>query len=561
MPNVPILETNVQTRALPTVQQSGFNFQTPQVDFSAEQQAQSNLVSEVKALQQKAKQRGDEVALIGAQTSMDDWEATNIYDAESGALARKGQDAFNTPNVYMSRYDKDMSERRKALANEEQRLAFDKLVMQRRGAIHNTLLNHERGQMDAYASKQIAAGDEAALNRAMLNFNNPAIVQDAIDERKRLAHSSARIEGLDGDVLSNQLKDVESSTHLAVLRRWADTNTSSALGYYEKHKSTLTASDLEKADALIRPVELNHDAKMIADKVIEKAMDNAKKKEGYSALPSEFDVFTAIQEQAKDPDVAARAQKIADGYLSSMRNTRDQSWKDASQEAWAYVNNGREVPASVEARMKPEDVADMQNTGEPDLALYEDLRQRINSGDDVDLEEYRWRLRGKYDDLSQLQSDPKKRVNARTVDEVIKSAQGVILGYPNPKTKDDFKQIELFRRSIQKDIDAFQAGGKIATPEDVQKITDRAIIKHPVSGSWSPKKKYSFEFGAEELMYVDGIDATKRYTWKGKDINYNDMIQEFSRVLIERGYDPSDENILRMFRKTTNAGIIQGLNK
>ncbi len=713
MPQVPIVEKNIQSRGLPTPNLRGYNGSAPQIEVP--QNGLTNLSKAVMDIAMQAKERGDNVAVIEAQRKLDDWEATNLFDPRTGALAKKGRDTFNLPNTLVTQFDEDMNGVREGLANDDQKLQFDRMATARRGSIQQTLFGHERTQMDAYASEQSLASIKSASDRAALYYNSPEIVEESIKSAQEVALRYASVRGLspDDESVKNDMRNIESATRLGVLSKTADKNTAMALEYYEKYAATFNAEDLAKAQGIINPVMRKHDATNTANAVLSSVMPKtsqsdmidfvihdleggdkvvpdgdgiakygvnsaankdvdvenldekgardiymnkywkeelndlpvdvrlvafdmyvngwdekvmgadvmgAVEKSGYDArkliemraeyydrlvrgnpdkhaqyaqgwtnrlgklsrqldamrgeLPNEYDMFNKVDELAQNADVAKDAKDIITGQIKAIKDARQSSYTAASEEAWQYVSGGLEVPASVEAKMSPKDVSDMRNTGEPDPELYEQLRNAIATGQPLgvdadgeptyDLNQYRWRLRGKYDELAKLQNDPAERVNAATVDDVIKSATGLLLGKPNPKTRADYEKIDTFRRRVQEEIDvaAESSGKKRMSPEDVQRITDRMLmsVSAPDRGLWGKTVQLYEVDPAEERYSIEGIPADRVYIVGGQQYPYDRIINKLTSYLEGKGQTATPEAMRELLIKLQRSGQIEVKN-
>ncbi len=262
-------------------------------------------------------------------------------------------------------------------------------------------------------------------------------------------------------------------------------------------------------------------------------------------LPDELELSRKVDSLADDVEIATDAKSLVSTYLKNINESRKQSERAASDEAWEYVSSGREVPPTVQSRMNPKELSEMRDKSEPDPALYNDLRNRVLLGQDVDLAEYRWRLGGKYGDLLQLQQDPTKRSQTRTVNDIMKSATGLLLGKASAKTPDDFKRLDQFERAVQVEVDAYQKStNKIASPEEVQKITDRMLLSVD-TGLFSSKRMFELKPG--ESFEVDGVPRDRKIIVGGEEQNYDDVINLLTTSLSKRGKQVTEESVSDLF--------------
>lgn len=271
-------------------------------------------------------------------------------------------------------------------------------------------------------------------------------------------------------------------------------------------------------------------------------------------MPNPIEINSQIDAMAGDIDVAADAKALVKQQMDSVSAAKKQSYQAASEEAWGYVNRGMPVPSSIEARMSPKDIESMRK-GAFSPEVYEQVRAAITTGTPVDLNEYRWQLGSKFDDLVKLQQDPNKVVNARKVDSVLKNATGILLGKPTPNTADDFEKVEAFRRAVDVEIEAIQRRTqKPAGPDDVQNITDRLMLEVS-TGTFSSKRLYEVE--PTEEYEAPGLPSDRQYSVDGKAVSYSDVFSKITSHLQKSGQPVTEDNINRIRSLLVQSGALQ----
>lgn len=267
-------------------------------------------------------------------------------------------------------------------------------------------------------------------------------------------------------------------------------------------------------------------------------------------LPTTAELYAEIESRTDDPEVREEARNMVDRNIKIISDSRKQEEQAASDEAWRYIQSGREVPASVEANMNPKDAEDMRNKRTPDLALYENLRRQITTGRDVNIDEYRWRLGNKYDDLAELISKPENISNARTVDKVIKNASGMLLGHSTAKSTEEFQKVERFRRAVDMEIQALQSStGRKANADDVQKITDRLLLEVE-TGFFSDKR--IFELNPGEAFDIPGLPDLDRLNVmrpSGAAVDKDTLITELVGILSDANMEINSDNIENLYEE------------
>lgn len=214
-----------------------------------------------------AKERADATALLKAQKAMDDWEANNLFKPETGAFAKKGQNAFNLPNSVMAQYDKDMKALSKDMST-DQLNAFNKMYTSRRGNIAQSLLTHERTEMDGFRKATATAAADSSIQRAALNANDAkvrdAAVTNAVDSMRSYFEKD---QGLTGIALEQELAKVEGKARLGVLTRLADENPHSAVAYFDGNAEKF-GPELLTAQKLISTTKKTVEATDIANNAL-----------------------------------------------------------------------------------------------------------------------------------------------------------------------------------------------------------------------------------------------------------------------------------------------------
>lgn len=711
MPTTPIVERQVQANKLPVNEISLPKGHGRYIEPTV----MNNLAKAVDAYADNAKKRGDQVSLIEAQRKLDEWDAVNVFSPETGALAKKGKDAFDLPNRLGADFDKYGQEIFDGLANDDQKIAFQKMWYDRADTLNRTLMGHERQQMDSFASRESNALKDSSVNRASLYYNVPSVIDQSINDARFAARTQASVDGLSDQATELAELEAESKVRLGALTRMADADPRAAIEFYKTYAHRFTAEDLLRAQNLMSPAErkykasdtanravaqmvpkvtstdmidyvmyeleggdkvvidndggttkfginskhndmtpeevaaltpedarklkkerywdamkiddlpadmrlvaydaaINHGADADTKKMIEEADGDPRKlielrRDYYMKLakdnptqngdqlegwmnrlaklsaqvdlmrgqePSLTELNARIDEMTDDVEVAADAKAL----LKTARETRQADIKAgqqaASDEANNYVLNRLPVPASVEARMKPEDAVQMrkmQNEGmEPDPVFYADVRTKVltgqqltdEQGNPVDLKDLRWVLGNKYEEIAKLQSDPSKLVNARTTDEIIKSAYGRIIGKSTPGNKKDYETIEDFRRIIDGEIDAYQkATNKIASPDEVQKIIDRNMMMVNPKGWRGNQRRFTLEDGTQ--FTVDGIPDDRNYfivkDGKASQIGYDDLVTDLIAVAQRKNIQLTNENLRKMYQRAKATGQLVEKNR
>lgn len=278
-------------------------------------------------------------------------------------------------------------------------------------------------------------------------------------------------------------------------------------------------------------------------------------------LPDENKLISDIDRDVANPDVAAEAKKIVSSEIGARRAAQEKQYADANEMAHSYVREGKEVPPSVVAQMSSDDVAKMKDS-KLDPALYQELKTKIASGQDVDLNKYRWQLGSKYEELVGMKGDPKKIANAKTIQDVRDRNIRKLIGKSKPSGK-DWERIDAFDTAIDREIMAFQSiNGKPATPDDVQRIADRMLLEVDVNKNWwFDKKSRYFEVkpddeGVMPKMDIRGINRDGSHYVGTKQVSYETLIATLIGLAEDRGIEVSAEELEKLYKDQIKKGKI-----
>lgn len=536
MPTVPIVEKDVRTAPL-QVQQLG-----KVADPYVANTGATELFKAVGDIYETQQKQTDQVSMVEAQKKLDEWEAVNLFGPQNGALARQGKDTANLTKTYTELFDKDFTTYRETLQNARQKQMFDEMAVSRRGTIQRQLAGYEREQMESYADAISGATAESGVNRAALYFNTPDIRESSINSAKAAILSRARVKGLPDEAVKGDIQKVESKARLGALLRYADNQPKEALDFFNEYAASFTAEDLLQAQRVLAPVQRMTKANDIFAKV-------------YSPEKSELEMAKEIDEETDDLNVAQEAKKNVSDQIKLTRESKEAGWTAANDDAWRYVMAGQSVPPSVEGKMNPKDVVEMRKNN-PDPNVYNELRGKVITGQDVNLGEYRWKLGEKgYADLLELQQNPEKNVTAKTVDEMIKSASPYIIGTDKAAIPKNAQKLDEFRRFATKQVTTEQqVKGRPLTEDEKQKIMDRMLVNIRVNRFGIDDKKMLFQVEEGDDVYIQGIPKERAYKINGQDATYADLVDTLIGEAGRRNVRPTADQLNEIFEELSQPG-------
>lgn len=294
MPRVPTYdEPQVRTQALPSARLT-FN---PSNQGAAIGEGLRRVGQALQEVDLAEKKRQSEIAVLEADRKLSSWTVQNLHNPETGALNRRGKDAFGMPDEVLPAFDKNTAEIEKGLTNDAQRQAFRQLASGRRGEIEQTVTRHVAGEMRRFEDSELDAYIKNAHAAALAN---PDVARNEI-ERQRLAISSyAARNGMGPEWLKLKVGETNSATHLGVvdglLARGQDQQ---AAAYFQANGQQFLAEDRTRAEKALEVGTLRGASQRAADEI--------------TATYTTPEAMIAAVEQIKDRDSVMRPRHACTG--------------------------------------------------------------------------------------------------------------------------------------------------------------------------------------------------------------------------------------------------------
>jgi hypothetical protein len=318
MPRVPVYEQQVQQAPLPDAR---VNLRTTPEDFGAGvAQGGEHLAAGLHQAALDEKRKTDTARAMDATATMDSWDDLAIYDPDKGALnTRKGKDAVGVTDEYMKARADAVAATRAGLANDEQRLAFDRVQERKSQVIFHTLSSHQAHENDLWAKQQTGAVAETASSNAA----NAAAAGPLADPATSKALDLARQQVVDsitaaarpGGALAGEgdpndpaspagrmLRQSLTSLHLGVLDRLTDQKRiTEAKAYLEAHKGEIDGVALgkSKVNEVLAAGVAADEARREADRIWAEAKGDPAKAGELTRAIKDTTLFDAVDKRIK----------------------------------------------------------------------------------------------------------------------------------------------------------------------------------------------------------------------------------------------------------------------
>lgn len=522
MPRVPMPEREVTTAPLPGVR---LNAQTSARTFGA------SLGSAVADIAEREIDKADQIAVLEADRRLVETETALLHDPKTGALNRRGRDAFAVPEEALGAFDAQVAAIEQGLRGDRQRLAFRRSATGRRLDLDRALQRHVAGeikaydsaQTDAYLSNELAAGIAAAGDADRIALAGERLRAAVVDHAAR--------NGLPPEWVQQKTGETQTKLHGGVIERLLATQQDrAAAAYYDAHKDSIVGTERARLEKALEVGSTRGESQRQADAILAQYPDRAAALTAAKAI-AEPAVRDAVETRLRQA-FADREQARAERERTLFRNaaTAVERTGDTTQVApsvWAELEPAHRTALETRARQVREGVEPVTNYQRyydlMGLASADETRHKFVQ---VDLMQYRGELSNRhFEELARLQGSLRTGTKAdealdgyRTKKQIVDDSMRTIGLDPTVTDKTSKKkaeQVNLFRRRVDEEILALQAQtGKKATGQDVQTIVDNLLIKGTVPGSgwlWDDSKRlYELKPGEAIDIPADEIPPSER---------------------------------------------------
>ncbi|WP_059413449.1 transglycosylase SLT domain-containing protein [Cupriavidus basilensis] len=180
------------------------------------------------------------------------------FDKTDGYTNIKGRDVFERPSGQMlsDEYDAALTNSfaniSAGLGNDAQRQAFQQRANDMATQFRGQVMQHENRENAIYA-QSVGEGIIATRQREIgLNYNNPALVDDAVTSIRAQAYNIAKLTGKSAEWAETQARVAASNAHLIALGAALENNNPVyADAYLKKYAKDMDANDILRANGLI----------------------------------------------------------------------------------------------------------------------------------------------------------------------------------------------------------------------------------------------------------------------------------------------------------------------
>lgn len=470
----------------------------------------------------EAKAEADDVAATSAYEKLVKKKNELIWDGQNGAVNKKGKDALGVMQEYGPQFEEYHAQIQSELSNEDQRRAVSKLYARENLEFTNTLQKHVFTESKNLTDMTTAAAIQATQDDAILNYQNPGKVQEALARQKELLNKKAVINGYSPEIIAEQSKEEESKTHAGIVERMlANGEDLTAQKYYEQVKSGLVAPVAVKLDAAVQEGSIRGESQRQSSDIMSKyGSDQKKALEAARQIEHPRVQEETVQEIKRRFAENEQIKKANEELLfTTAANTAEKTKDRPDPSVWAGL--------TLQQRNAIDNRIEQLRKGlqpQTDWESFYDLRTQASTPElqdkflQTNLLMYRSKLAdSEFKELITVQTALRKGDGSadkhldgyRTDAGIVNDTLSLIGVDPTPKSgSEDAKKVALFRRQVDQAIAAeSRATGKKPSNERVQQIVDSMTVKGITDRTLhffkTEKYKYELEPGQRFIEDVD----------------------------------------------------------
>lgn len=564
MPTVPAPLQEAQTR-VQVSPNARVSTQAPEGAFGSTEIAQraiSQVGNQMMQIAKEEKQKADDVATTEAYTKTIALRNRLMYDPKSGAMTRKGKDAFGVGEEYTQQFNEGADEIQASLTNEDQRQMYNKIKENELRDLDTNLTKHTFQQAQAYEQQTTEASIAATREDAVLNYQDPGKVQNSLAMQKSLIMAQAERSGVAPETAMMAVKSAESKTHEAVVNRMlANGQDLAASEYYKNIKGSMLADDTIQLEKALEEGSLRGTSQR-------EAMAIASKTGSLSQALAQVD---KIQDPKIQDATRERVKQRFQEREQAQELAAKQSFHSAYSMAESAKREGRNIrdsiPPDMYERMTPSQkgvIAALANkdTIETSWDEYYNLKTMAGSSQlrdkfmKTDLLLYRAKLGdSEFKELVNAQTEARKG-NTETLDgfqtdqQIVNGALAEAGIDPTPKHgSEDAKKVNMFRRRVDEEMrKQQQITGKKLSNQEIQSVADGLMVQGITEKGffWDTKKR------------VFEIDPTtdKDFEFEAKSIPPVER-QKIESALRSKGIKVNDDNVMRLYARKIAGQVVK----
>ena len=237
-------------------------------------QAAQNLVKGGQELVLEQKKQADDAASMKIYDQLLQHKNDLLYNPKTGAMNRKGEQAFGAAEEYQGAFDKYATALEQSLSNDEQRVMFQRMKSRVGGDLNDTLQRHTYSEAEKYKIEVANNTMKSVTDDAVLNWFQPGKVDESLEMVRGIAREQAKAQGL-SELAPQKEREAASKIYSGVIDRMMATGDDlQAKKYFEKIKEEMTGADAVAVEKSLKVASTRGEAQRVTDQIITTAGTN-----------------------------------------------------------------------------------------------------------------------------------------------------------------------------------------------------------------------------------------------------------------------------------------------
>jgi hypothetical protein len=327
---IPVYDApRVSTQPLPTPYRQGAS---PDAFGAAVGQGLQSAGAQLEQVALKQQHEQDLARVQEGQAAIGRWKTSNLYDAEKGYLAKRGQEAIGKSDDYLSDFDSTVEAISGSLGNDEQRRAFRAWAQEQYQGVSQQMEEHALRESDRAAAGAYEGALSAAASDAANAYTDPVVGARARHDGMLAVLARGKAQGWSPEETDAHLRTFTTTLHLAVAERMiASEDGLGAQRYLQQHGAEIDGTHRAAIDQQAEAAGIAQRGLAEARRIQSEAADPGKQLELARKIPdAQLQDATSARLQ-HDAAAAEHARDLVDaqrlGRTVQAIESGDPTWK------------------------------------------------------------------------------------------------------------------------------------------------------------------------------------------------------------------------------------------
>lgn len=339
----------------------------------------------------KERAKADQVRMLDIDRQLGEWENAKLYDPKIGAFNTRGEKAFGLTESVPSDFDSFSSGLSEGLSD-QQKIAAQGLIQNRRQAIERSVQNHVAGERRTVEDTAFKGVIDTSQSAAVANYGDPSRVETEVGRQQDAIEQMAQRNGLPPEWTQSTMENATSRTYSGVIGRMIDRGDDlAAKDAYARWGEGMTGEDRGHIEKALEIGSTRAESQRQADSI-------------FSAAKSEDDALDSVRKitDAKLRDETHdRVLQLYSDQHTALKSAESDAF-DQGYQALVAPGNAKgldAIPPSTAAAMGAENWSRLESMGKREVPEFSqdlsDLQRMVGTPafEHVNLVDYRGKVR------------------------------------------------------------------------------------------------------------------------------------------------------------------------